>query len=88
MRFDAGSAESFRSGRNYSAVFRHRVLTVRRAHGELSHATRDPRRVREYFLDALPRTSFRAPAALIIVGNAGLPSPCASLPANARDDSK
>jgi hypothetical protein len=52
----------------------------RLAQGERSHATRDPRGVREYLLGALPRTSFRAPAALIISRNAGLDSPCASPP--------
>jgi len=58
------------------------VIDVRRlAQGEHSHATRDPRRVREYFLGTLPQTSFRAPAALVVIRNAELRSPCASLPA-------
>ena len=55
-------------------------LLGRLAHGEHSHASRDHRRARGCFLCAHRRTSFRAPAALIIFRNAGLGSPCASLP--------
>ena len=50
----------------------------RLAQGEHSHATRDPLRVPRCFPGAHRRTSFRAPAALIIFRNAGLRSPCAS----------
>jgi hypothetical protein len=53
---------------------------ARLAHGERSHAAHDPRGLRGYFLCALPRTSFRAPAAVIIFRNAELRSLCASLP--------
>jgi hypothetical protein len=55
-------------------------LRGRLAHGEPSHAIRDPHPVREYFLCAHRRTSFRDPAALIMFRNAGLRSPCANLP--------
>src|SRR5208282_709649 len=53
----------------------------RLTHGEHSHATRDPRRVRGYFPCAHRWTSFRALSALIIFRNAGLRQPTLIAPA-------
>ena len=66
------------------------LLSGRLAHGEHSHATRDPHPARGYFPCAHRRRPLRAVAALSIFRNAGLRSSCArrptpTLPAIRRD---